>query len=124
MTREEFEQLVAEALDGLPEDFLRHMENVDVVIETWPSDEELAEAGMEGADPGELLGLYLGVPLPERGAFYAGVLPDRIVLYQGPLEEFAGEPEAIKDEVRRTVIHEIAHYYGISDERLQEMGWD
>jgi len=119
-----FEQLVAEALDSLPEEFLAHLENVDVVIEELPSEDDLAEADMEGADPRSLLGLYFGVPLTERGTFYGGVLPDRITLYQGSILAAAGkDPEAIKEEVRDTVIHEVAHFYGISDHRLDELGW-
>ena len=120
-----FEALVAEALDSLPEQFLRHLENIEVVIEKWPSRQELLEAGLEGEDPRELLGLYLGVPLTERDTHYAGALPDRITLYQGSIESWAGQdPAGIKEQVRHTVIHEVAHYYGISDERLEEMGWD
>ncbi|MCZ7662147.1 MAG: metallopeptidase family protein [Thermoleophilia bacterium] len=119
-----FESLVAEALDSLPEEFLVHMENIDVVIETWPTKDDLEAAGVEGDEDYGLLGLYTGVPLTERGGDYAGYLPDRIVLFQGPIEEAAGhDPEAIREEVRFTVVHEIAHHYGISDERLEEMGW-
>jgi predicted Zn-dependent protease with MMP-like domain len=119
-----FEELVAEALDSLPEEFLARMENVEVVIEDLPSGEDLAEAGLEGEDPTELLGLYHGIPLTDRGDSYFGALPDRITLYQHSIEHWAGDdPEAIRDEVRHTVIHEVAHYYGISDERLEEMGW-
>lgn len=120
-----FEKLVAEALDSLPQEFLLRLENVEVIIEDWPSDEDLVEAGLEGEDPRELLGLYVGVPLTARDTNYAGALPDRIVLYKRSIESWAGEdPEAVREEVRHTVIHEVAHYYGISDERLQEMGWD
>ncbi len=125
MDADRFQDLVAEALDSLPEEFLVRLENVEVVVEEWPSEDDLAEAGMEGADPAELLGLYHGIPLTDRGSWYAGVLPDRIVIYQRPLEQAADEdPELVREEVQRTVIHEIAHFYGISDERLEEMGWD
>jgi len=125
MDTDRFQDLVAEALDSLPEEFLVRLENVEVVVEEWPSEDDLADAGMEGADPAELLGLYHGIPLTDRGSWYAGVLPDRIVIYQRPLEQAVGEdPELVREEVRRTVIHEIAHFYGISDERLEEMGWD
>lgn len=118
-----FERLAAEALDSLPAEILAHLENVDVVIEEWPSDEDLAEVGLAGEDPSSLLGLYLGVPLTERDSSYAA-LPDRIVLYQGSIEAAAGDDaEAVREEVRDTVIHELAHFYGISDERLDEMGW-
>jgi predicted Zn-dependent protease with MMP-like domain len=109
----------------LPEQFLARLENVEVVIEEWPSSEDLAEAGLEGEDPSELLGLYVGVPLTYRDTHYAGALPDRITLFKGSIEVWAGDdPEAVRAEVRHTVIHEVAHYYGISDERLEEMGWD
>lgn len=124
MKREVFERLVAEALDGLPEQFLAHMENVDVVVEEWPSTLDLADAGMEKNEREELLGLYNGVPLTERDTGYAGFLPDRITLFQGSIQRVAGsDPEAIRDEVRTTVVHEVAHYFGISDDRLKEMGW-
>ncbi|HZK48050.1 MAG TPA: metallopeptidase family protein, partial [Thermoleophilia bacterium] len=115
-----FEELVAEALDSLPDEFLAHLENVEVVIEEWPSEEELADAGLEGEDAASLLGLYFGIPLTERGGDYAGVLPDRITLYQGSILAAAGEdPAAIREEVCVTVVHEVAHFYGISDDRLE-----
>lgn len=123
MDEDRFERLAAEALDSLPEQFLAHLENVEVVIEHLPSEEDLAEAGLEGEAPESLLGLYYGVPLTDRDSSYVA-LPDRITLYQGSIEAAAGDdPEAIREEVQTTVIHEIAHYYGISDERLEEMGW-
>ncbi|MHB8868623.1 MAG: metallopeptidase family protein [Thermoleophilia bacterium] len=124
MNEARFERLAAEALDSLPEQFLVHLENVEVVIDCLPSAEDLADAGLEGEPPESLLGLYFGVPLTERDSSYAA-LPDRITLYQGSIEAVAGDdPEAVRAEVQATVIHEIAHYYGISDERLEEMGWD
>ena len=122
MKREVFERLVAEALDGLPEQFLAHIENVEVVIEEWPSARTLADAGMEKNEREDLLGLYSGVPLTERDTGYAGFLPDRITLFQGPIQRAAGsDAEAIRKEVRATVVHEVAHYFGISDDRLEEM---
>jgi predicted Zn-dependent protease with MMP-like domain len=124
LDRERFEGLVVEALDGLPEEFLAHLENVDVVVEDLASDYELAQVGLEGKNPLRLLGLYIGVPLTERTTWYAGVLPDRIALYQRAIEANAGQrPEALRLAVRKTVIHEVAHYYGIPDERLEELGW-
>jgi len=125
MDARRFEQLVAEALDDLPETFQRHLENVEVVIEEWPTAEDLEELGMEPHERGELLGLYLGIPLTERDTHYFGVLPDRIALYRGSILAFTGDdPQAVREEVRHTVIHEVAHFYGISDERLEKMGWD
>jgi len=123
MKREVFERLVAEALDGLPEQLRTHMENVEVIIAEWPSARDLAEAGMEKNERAELLGLYSGVPLTERDTGYA-VLPDRITLFQRSIQRVTGsDPEAIREEVRITVVHEVAHHFGISDERLEELGW-
>jgi predicted Zn-dependent protease with MMP-like domain len=117
-----FAGLVADALDSLPAMFLERMENVEVLIEEWPSREDLEEAGIGARDRASLLGLYHGVPLTHRGAFYSS-LPDTITIYQKPIERVAGEDEArIREQVRHTVIHEMAHYYGISDDRLEELG--
>ena len=119
-----FSELVADALDSLPDEFLQRMENVEVVIEDWPSRDDLEVAGLSSRDRSYLLGLYHGVPLTHRGAFYSA-LPDRITIFQKPIERLAGEDaDDIREQVRHTVIHEIAHYYGISDERLDELGYD
>lgn len=124
MNRQAFERLVAEALDGLPEQVRTHMQNVEVMIEEWPSAQDLADAGMEKNEKALLLGLYSGVPLTERDTGYAGFLPDRITLYQGPIQRVTGsDAEAIREEVRTTVLHEIGHYFGMSEERLEELGW-
>jgi len=116
----EFERLVAEALDALPPDIAEAMENVDVLVEEEPAPEYLARL-----NPGEtLFGLYHGVPLTERGpSSYFGAMPDRISIYKGPLTRAFRDPDDIRDEVRITVVHEIAHHFGISDERLDELGW-
>jgi predicted Zn-dependent protease with MMP-like domain len=118
--RERFEALVAAALDSLPEEIAAAMENVEVVVEEEPPPEALA-----GLPPGEtLLGLYHGVPLSERGPHtYHGVLPDKISIYRGPIARRFRTPARIEEEVRRTVVHEIAHHFGIDDERLHELGW-
>jgi predicted Zn-dependent protease with MMP-like domain len=118
-----FAGLVADALDSLPEEFLERMENVEVTIEDWPSREDLEEVGLSSRHRNSLLGLYHGVPLTHRGAFYSS-LPDRITIFQKPIEGVAGgDEDDIREQVRHTVIHEIAHYYGISDERLDELGY-
>jgi predicted Zn-dependent protease with MMP-like domain len=118
-----FAELVSEALGSLPEEFLDKLENIQVDIEEWPSPEDLLSARLSARSKYSLLGLYHGVPLTERGAFYMA-LPDRISIYQKPIEALAGaDEERIREQVRRTVVHEIAHYYGISDERLEELGW-
>jgi predicted Zn-dependent protease with MMP-like domain len=114
----EFEQLVSEALDSLPERLGTAMANVEVVVEQEPPGELLA-----GLAPHHtLLGFYHGVPLTSRGS-YDGVLPDKISIYEGPITRLARSPDAIREQVRRTVIHEIAHHFGIDDERLHELGW-
>lgn len=119
---EAFGRLVSEALESLPAEFLERLENVQVDIEEWPTREELLEAGLGVRDKHVLLGLYHGVPLTGRGAEYMA-LPDRITIYQKPIEASAGPGvDGIAEQVRHTVIHEIAHYYGIDDDRLDELG--
>lgn len=120
MNRSRFERLVAEALDSLPLEFQDKLENVDVVIKTWPAREEVRRMGLP---PGEtLLGLYEGVPLTKRTSRYGLVLPDRITIYQGPIEACCHTAEEVRDKVRQVVMHELGHHFGISDERLRELG--
>lgn len=109
----EFEVLVAEALDTIPAELARLMDNVVVVIE------DLAPV----EDP-ELLGLYSGTPLTERGTWYAGSLPDRITIFRLPTLQICETIDEVVEEVRITVVHEIAHHFGIDDDRLHELGWD
>ncbi|MFG2308810.1 metallopeptidase family protein [Streptomyces sp. NPDC048566] len=112
MTRETFEELVSQALDKIPPELTRVMDNVAVFVEDEPP-----------ADDPELLGLYEGTPLTDRGEWYAGVLPDRISIYKGPILRLCTTPDEVVHEVAVTVIHEIAHHFGIDDERLHELGW-
>jgi predicted Zn-dependent protease with MMP-like domain len=117
-----FAALVADALDSMPKLFLERLENIEVLIEEWPSQEDLDTVGIGSRDRSSLLGLYHGVPLTHRHTYYSA-LPDTITIYQKPIERAAGpDEEKIREQVRHTVIHEIAHYYGISDERLDELG--
>lgn len=107
---DEFELLVEEAIESLPDDLRAFMSNVAVLIDEEPP------AGLP------LLGLYQGVPLTQRTSGYAGVPPDKITIYRGPLvRRAAGDPDRLRAEVRRVVVHEIAHHFGISDERLLEL---
>lgn len=123
MDLDAFAELVSEALRSLPEEFVDGLENIQVDIEEWPTREDLLAAGLSPKARYSLLGLYHGVPLTERGAFYMA-FPDHISIYQKPIEAVAGgDEEEIKRQVRETVIHEIAHYYGIDDDRLDELGW-
>lgn len=120
MERKRFERLVADAVASLPLQFRAELRNVEVVVEAWPRAEDLEQLSLE---PGEtLLGLYRGVPLTERG-IESPLMPDQIVIFQGPLERVCRSDEEIREEVRRTVLHEIAHHFGIGDERLTELGW-
>lgn len=121
LTHEQFETLVAEAADSLPPFFLEKMENVVLVTAVWPVPEQLHRADVPSSHT--LLGLYEGIPLTRRTHNYSLVAPDVITLFQGPIERVCGSDEAkIREQVRRTVIHEIAHHFGISDERLMELG--
>jgi predicted Zn-dependent protease with MMP-like domain len=120
VTEEQFDVLVAEALDALPPEIAAVMENVEVVVESEPP-EEARTTLPRGAT---LLGLYQGIPLTERGPqTYHSVLPDKISIYRGPITRIFHTPTAIKEQVRKTVIHEIAHHFGIDDARLYELGW-
>jgi predicted Zn-dependent protease with MMP-like domain len=116
MTREDFEESVAEALDRIPPELTRLMDNVAVFVEDEPP-----------ADDPELLGLYEGTPLTERGEWYAGVLPDRITIYRGPtlrmVDGEGGDREGVVYEVEVTVVHEVAHHFGIDDDRLHALGY-
>ena len=114
-----FERLVQQALDGIPEALSAYLDNVDVVVEDWPAREQLAGLVIEDGD--YLLGLYEGVPLTER-ADYGMVLPDKITLFQMSIEVVCSSNEEIVEEVRNTVVHEIAHHFGIDDDRLEELG--
>ena len=117
--RDVFEELVAEALEGLPDQFLARLENVGVIVQAEPGPGQLAEQGL-GPDE-TLFGLYEGVPLTAREE-YGNVLPDKITIFQRPLEEYCETAQEIVEQVRITVAHEVAHFFGIDDEALHDMG--
>jgi predicted Zn-dependent protease with MMP-like domain len=121
LPQEIFEALVVEAVASLPVYFQEKLENIEILVATWPSANEMHRARVS---PGSLLlGLYQGIPLTERTHNYNLVPPDTITLYQGPIETVAGDDyRKIRGQVKRTVIHEIAHHFGISDDRLHELG--
>ncbi|MFI5041665.1 MAG: metallopeptidase family protein [Acidimicrobiales bacterium] len=115
---ERFDGLVADAVDSLPEQFASHMDNVVIVVEAWP------DAGQLAGRHGTLLGLYEGIDLTRRSPLsYTMVAPDKITIFQGPISARARTEADLVALVRTTVIHEIAHHFGISDERLRELGW-
>jgi len=117
ISRREFERLVLKALDDLPSSIRSRMDNVDIVVHDWASGDELAGVGLR--HPGELFGLYQGIPLTER-SHYDMVLPDRIAIFRKPIEAVCATRSDVVREVRATVIHEIAHHFGISDAALDE----
>jgi predicted Zn-dependent protease with MMP-like domain len=119
LTREEFEEAVVAALKRLPKFIKEKMENVDVVVEPKASREVLNE--MDLSSPFELLGLYQGVPLDRRGFYYGNVLPDKITLFQIPIESVCQTKEEVNEKVRDVIIHEVGHYFGLDDKRLREL---
>jgi predicted Zn-dependent protease with MMP-like domain len=112
LTPDEFERLVIAELDLLPDDMVDGLENLVFVTESRPEDGSL-----------DLLGLYEGVALTERGNYGFGELPDRIVLFREPLLSVSGDLDELKDQIHVTLVHEIAHFYGIDDDELHELGW-
>jgi predicted Zn-dependent protease with MMP-like domain len=120
MNAADFERLVAEAFDELPEVFKERIENVAIVVEDWPDRRSLRLAGV--SHPSGLLGLYHGVPLTERTHDYGLVAPDKISIYRYPILMQTSSPERLGALVRRVLLHEIAHYFGVDDERLHELG--
>ena len=112
MSDERFDELVADALDSVPDALMRLLDNVVILV-----------ADDAPRDMPNVLGLYEGFALTRRGTDYAGVLPDRIMIYRRPLLRMCHSEEQVVSEVRITVVHEIAHHFGIDDERLHELGW-
>jgi predicted Zn-dependent protease with MMP-like domain len=119
LTRREFEALVVLALERLPKFFKKKIKNVDVVVEDRASRELLSEMGLRS--PSELLGLYQGIPLDRRGFYYGNVLPDKITLFQIPIESLCKTKEEVEEKVKEVVMHEVGHYFGLDDERLREL---
>ncbi|BDZ62149.1 metallopeptidase family protein [Demequina sediminis] len=112
MTREDFEKAVDDALDSIPDELLEMVDNCVILVEDEP----------EGDDP-DLLGLYDGVALTDRGDLWGGDLPDRIFIYRNPTLRMCEDADHVREEVAVTVVHEIAHHFGIDDARLHELGW-
>ena len=119
MDRQRFEELVSEALEKVPPRFAERLSNIDVEVRDWPTPGELRAARVPPG--GLLLGLYRGVPQTRRSQGYNLALPDRISIYQGPIERVCRSDEEVRQRVRRTVLHEIAHHFGWSDAELAEM---
>ena len=122
LTQKEFEEAVVTVLKRLPKFIKAKMENVDVVVEPKASPEVLNEMGLRS--PFELLGLYQGVPYDRRGFYYGNVLPDKITLFQIPIESICRTKEEVNEKVREVIIHEVGHYFGLDDKRLRELEGD
>ena len=127
MSDDEFEAAIDEALDQLPPRFLKALDNVGIAMEDEPDEDQLdqAEYGTENAVSGELLGLYEGIPLTERGEGYGEFgadLPDFITIFKGPHERSFDSRDQIVNEIQKTVVHEIGHYFGMSEEQLDRVG--
>jgi len=119
MDRDRFEWLVARAVEDLPEEFFTELENVDVVVEDLPSHSQLSRVGLKSNYT--LLGLYEGVPQTRRGRHYGLVPPDKITIFQRPIEAICRDDSQITAEIQKVVKHEIAHHFGISDARLSQI---
>ncbi len=117
--QEDFYELVERALEGLPPELAELLENVAIVVDDWP---DYSTPLVSGESDDVLYGLYEGVPLIERGAGYQGFLPDKITIFRGPLERDFPREE-LEEQVRITVVHEIAHHFGFEEDRLEELGW-
>jgi predicted Zn-dependent protease with MMP-like domain len=118
MSRDDFEEAVSEALDLIPQELAEKMDNVVVLVEDEPTAEQL------DGEEDDLLGIYEGTPLTERDSWWAaGALPDRITIFRGPTLRLCESEEEVVEEVAVTVVHEIAHHFGIDDARLHELGW-
>jgi len=119
MDRERFEWLVSRAIEALPDEFISRLENVDVVVEDYPTQSQLTRTGLKRGQT--LLGLYEGVPQTKRGAHYGLVPPDKITIFRKPIEAKCRYNAEITNEIQRVVKHEIAHHFGIGDARLEQL---
>jgi len=119
LTRREFEEVATSALKRLPKYLKNKMENIDVVVEDHAPQNLLLEMGLRS--PSEILGLYQGVPLDRRGFYYGNVLPDKITLFQIPIELICKTREEVEGKIQEVVIHEVGHYFGLDDKKLREL---
>jgi predicted Zn-dependent protease with MMP-like domain len=121
MDRRAFENLVDEALNSLPDEVQGWLDNVAIVVADWPTPEHMVQARAVGHNV-LLLGLYVGVPKTHRGFTYGELVPDKILIFQGPIERVAHTPEQIRSQVRKTVLHEIGHHLGMDEAQLRDAG--
>ena len=122
MARIDFQEVLRQALDDLPEPFRQALENVAIVVEEWPPGWLLDELGVPPEET--LYGFYHGVPLPERSVSLSGNLPDKISIYRGPLQEDFPRTAELRRQIRMTLLHEIGHYFGMDEEELERLGYE
>ncbi len=121
MDRKAFERLIDEAVQELPEEFRGRLKNVAIIVENYPSEELIRQLDL--GDDDTLFGLYEGVPLTERGYFDQPLHPDRILIFQGAIEDECQTQEEIKEELKITLVHEVAHFFGLGDDYLEDIGY-
>jgi len=122
LSRNRFDVIVKRAIERIPVEFREHLDNMIITVQARPSPELLEEMGFAPDEP--LLGLYTGVPLPERSAFEPPLYPDQIYIFQQPLQQICDTIEELEEEIEITVVHEVAHYLGIDEDRLAELGYE
>lgn len=113
---------VARVLDRLPRQFRKQLQNVEVVVEERPGEELFLDAGLD-PEHDTLYGLYQGIPLPDRSSLYPPILPDKITIFAEPLLQDFPDPEELREQIRATVLHEIAHYFGFDDDEIDKLGY-
>lgn len=122
MDKNELKKEVARVLDKLPRQFRQRLHNVEVVIEERPGEELFLEAGLD-PEQDTLYGLYQGIPLPDRSSLYPPILPDKITIFSEPLLRDFPDPDELREQIRTTVLHEIAHYFGFDDDEIDKLGY-
>lgn len=123
MSPERFEAIVVRALESLPDEFVAALDNLTIVIEDEPTPKDLQAMGLGGDEAGSLFGLYVGLPKTEQGHWDL-VTPDKIAIYKTAILNACQNDAEVEEEVRTTLLHEIGHYFGIDDDRLEDLGWD
>jgi len=118
----EIRQEVVRVIDKLPRRFRRHLQNLEIVVEERPDAELLLAVGLDPRHD-TLYGLYQGVPLPDRSSFYPPILPDKITIFSEPLLRNFPDPDDLRDQIRTTVLHEIAHFFGMNDDEIDKLGY-
>ena len=122
MDKNEIREEVARVLDKLPRQFRKQLHNVEIVVEERPGEELFLDAGLD-PEHDTLYGLYQGIPLPDRSSLYPPILPDKITIFAEPLLEDFPDPDELRDQIRVTVLHEIAHYFGFDDDEIDKLGY-